>query len=162
MTHQKEKPASLQTGNGLGKSAGTAPDQFTPTRGRRTSPVRLAPYARAVLDLLRASKNPNVYLFAGSDAWNQAEHRRRTHGEGSTLVSPPGDDPQTFRWPPLDALVLIPGDAEGETIRRLVIALLTAGCRCVVELRHDPARSGRGLAPACHYASADDALEVAA
>jgi len=119
-----------------------------------TTARRLAPYARHVIQRQRAGVEPNVYLFAGSDCWNQAEHRRRTHGDGTALVLPPGEPPESYRWPSLDALCLIPGAAEGDLVRRLVICLLCAGCRCVVEIRPDQA-------PACHYARADDAMEAA-
>lgn len=132
--------------------------------GRRASGMQLpgetiayrsAPYARAILERMRAGKHPNVYAFAGSDGWNLAEHRRRTHGEGTALVLPPGDDPEQFRWPALDALVAIPGDCSGDRFRRLVVALLTAGCRCIIEIRPDQA-------PTAHYADERDAPEVAA
>lgn len=115
---------------------------------------RLAPYARHIIADQRACRHPNVYCFAGSDAWNQAEYRRRTHGDGSALVLPTGDDPESYRWPALDALVLVPGDAEGDTVRRLVVTMLAAGCRCIVEIRP-------GKAPCCHYASADDVRRAA-
>lgn len=116
---------------------------------------RAAPYSRAILNAQRLGKHPNVYCYAGSDCWNQAEHRRRTHGEGSTLVLPPDDDPHSYRWPRLDAVTAIPGDCDGERFRALIVALLTAGCRCIVEARPDQA-------PTCHYADERDALEVAA
>ena len=116
---------------------------------------RLAPYARAVIDLQRAGRHPNVYLFAGRDCWNMAEHRRRTHGDGTALVLPPGERPDSFRWPRLDALVLVPGDEAGDIIRALIVRLLASGTRCVVEVRP-------GHTPACHYADEREALEVAA
>jgi hypothetical protein len=97
---------------------------------------------------------PNVYLFAGSDAWNQAEYRRRTHGAGSVIVLPPDEYPDRFRWPRLDALVAIPGDCPGDLFRALVRVLLVAGCRCVVEIRP-------GTAPVAHYADERDALGAA-
>lgn len=153
MTAEKRTPGGNRAN--AKQSAGTAQNEYTATPSRIASSGRLAPYARAVLDLLRAGKNPNVYLFAGSDAWSQAEYRRRTHGEGSILALPPGDYPRAYRWPALDALVAIPGDCDGERFRALVRSLLLTGCRCVVEVRH-------GQAPTCHYADKRDALEVAA
>lgn len=116
---------------------------------------RAAPYARAIMERERAGQHPNVYCFAGSNAWHLAEHRRRMHGDGSALVLPPGDEPEAHRWPALDALVAIPGDCDGDRFRRLVVALLFAGCRCIIEIRPDQA-------PAAHYANERDALEVAA
>ena len=116
--------------------------------------MKPAPYAKHVQELQRAGRVPNVFAFAGRDAWKQAKHRRETHGEGTALVLPPGNHPEGFRWPALDALVLVPGDAEGDTVRRLVVAMLAAGCRCIVEARP-------GQAPACHYASAEDARRAA-
>ena len=121
---------------------------------QRNNRARSAPYARQVIKRQRAGIEPNVYCFAGSDAWNQAENRRRTHGDGSAIVLPLGDDPESFRWPTLDAICLIPGDCDGDRFRRLVLAMLTAGCRCIVEIRS-------GKAPCCHYASADDVRRAA-
>lgn len=117
-------------------------------------PLRLAPYARHVLEQQRAGRTPNVYLFAGSDAWNQAEYRRRTHGDGSVLVLPPGEHPDRFRWPRLEALVALPGDCPGHRFRALIRALLVAGCRCVFEIRP-------GMAETAHYADESDALGAA-
>ena len=130
------------------------PGTLASNSGSNYTATRAAPYSRAILEAQRAGRHPSVYLFAGSDCWNLAEHRRRTHGEGSALVLPPGEDPEAFRWPALDALVLVPGDCDGDTVRRLVVALLIARCRCIVEARPDQA-------PACHYARADDAMEAA-
>lgn len=128
--------------------AGTGPEIVGKRSGPNISTARrLPPYARHITEAQRAGRHPNVYLFAGSDAWNQAEHRRWTHGEGSALVLPPGDEPEDFRWPALDALVLVPGDAEGDVVRRLVICLLIAGCRCIVEIRPD-------RQPIAHYGTA--------
>lgn len=130
-----------------GACAGTA-------RLHSTARRRLAPYARQILDLQRRGIDPNVYLFAGSAAWNQAEYRRRTHGEGSVLVLPPGEHPDRFRWPRLDALVALPGDCPGHRFRALVRALLVAGGRCVIEIRP-------GTAPVAHYADERDTLGAA-
>lgn len=122
---------------------------------------RLAPFARLILKAQRAGRHPNVYLFAGSDAWGRAQRRHRIHGEATALVLPPDCEPEALIWPRLDALTILPGDCDGERFRRLVVALLKAGCRCIAEVRPDPDRPGFGLAPVCHYARADCALEVA-
>ena len=105
-----------------------------------------APFARHVIESQRAGRIPNVYCFAGSDAWQQAKRRRHTHGDGSTLVLPPHECSDRLRWPALDALVAIPNDCPGDRFRRLVLALLRAGCRCVVEIRTNQP-------PTCHYAN---------
>lgn len=102
-----------------------------------TVACRPAPYAKKVIERQLQGVEPNVYLFAGSDAWNLAEHRRRSYGEGSALVLPVGDDPKRYSWPRLDSLCLLPGDAEGEIVRQLIVCLLASGCRCIVELRPD-------------------------
>lgn len=143
---KNESPGSGQTLRGAGTS-GTTRNQSNAT-GSILKPRRPAPYARQVAAGIRPDREPNVFVFAGSDAWNMAENRRRNFGVDSALVLPPGDDPDGFRWPPLDAIVAIPGDCDGARFRALVRALLRDGVRCVVEIR--PGRR----APVAHYATA--------
>ena len=119
---------------GAGRDSGGQPNESC---NQNYTPTRAAPYSRSILEAQRAGRHPNVYCFAGSDAWNQAEHRRRTHGEGTALVLPPGEDPEAFRWPALDALVLVPGDCDGDSVRRL-------DCRLPMHCR-SAARSGPDL-----------------
>ncbi len=97
--------------------------------------MKRAPYAREVETLLQAGREPNVWLFCGPDAWDNAKQCRQIHGPGSALVLPPGDDPAAYRWPPVDGLLLHPGGAEGATVRDLVRAVLRSGVRVVIELR---------------------------
>jgi hypothetical protein len=129
--------------------------------GSQYTRPQFAPFSRLILEAQRAGRHPNVYLFAGSDAWDRAQWRHRTHGEGTALVLPPDREPEALIWPCLDSLVIVPGDCDGERFRRLVVALLKAGCRCIAEVRPDPERPGLGLPPVCHYGCAECALEVA-
>ena len=140
MNPEMKSPSRIATGYGLDGSLGTTQNQHS------TRPTRLAPFGRQVIAHQRAGIEPNVFIYAGSNCWNLGKQRCRSHGEGTALVLPPDDDPETYRWPALDALCAIPGDCDGDRFRRLVLVLLATGCRCVVEVR--PFR-----APACHYAS---------
>lgn len=130
---------------------GTAHGQPDDSRFK-TSPTRAAPYSKAIFEALRLGQYPSVYLFAGRDAWHQAKHHRRMHGENSALVLPLDAEPEEIVWPAIDALVVIAGDCPGDRFRRLVVELLSAGCRCVVEVRPDPKQPGVGLPPVAHYA----------
>lgn len=96
--------------------------------------MKRPPYSREVETILQTGREPNVWLFAGPDAWDKAKECRRTHGRGSALLLPPGDDPAGYCWPPVDGLMLI-ADADGEITRELVRAVLAAGVRVVIELR---------------------------
>ena len=100
--------------------------------------MKRPPYAKEVEAILRTRREPNVWLFAGPDAWNKAKECRRIHGPGASLLLPPGDDPAGYQWPPVDGLMLV-ADAEGDLIRDLVRAVLAAGVRVVIELRHGSA-----------------------
>lgn len=120
---------------------------------RLTPDCRWAPYSREIRALLARGHTPNVFCFAGSEAWQQARRRRITHRPGSAILLPPGEHPDSFRWPTLDALVLIPGHEVRETILALIVRLLSSGCRCVIEIRPD-------LAPVAHYSKKPDLAEV--
>jgi hypothetical protein len=63
------------------------------------------PYFGEVIEAARVG-TPNVYLFAGPDAWHRARKRRDQHGPGSALVLPDNDNPLELRWPALDALLV--------------------------------------------------------
>lgn len=131
-----------------GPDAGEQPVDFT---------TKLPPFSKAVFGALQSGRCPNVYLFAGTDpfgrdCWQQAQHRLITHGPGTALAMPDGEDPHRYRWPALDSLVVVPGDCPGERFRALMRCLLAAGCRCAVEVRPDPETPDRYLPPICHYA----------
>jgi hypothetical protein len=68
---------------------------------------KLPPYGREVADAVHTGKNPNVYVFAGADAWKRASNRRDARGPGETMLLPPGEDPTAYRWPAVPGGVLI-------------------------------------------------------
>jgi hypothetical protein len=86
--------------------------------------TRLPPYGHDVEQAVAAGKNPNVFLFATSDAWDRARKRTR----GTALVLPPGDDPEVYRWPcvPSGVFVCAPG-ASRELAFRLARAVVSGG-----------------------------------
>ncbi len=61
-----------------------------------TAQIKLPPYAREVIAVLAAGKVPNVYVFAGPDAWERAQRHRAARGAGSAIVVP--DEPELFDW----------------------------------------------------------------
>ena len=112
-----------------------------------------APYAREIEAETAAGRFPNLFCFAGSNAWERAQARRECHGLASTTLLPPGADPKSLIWPCVDAVVLVPGDCDGERLRNLILELLGAGCRCIVEIR--PC-----LPPVAHYGQYETVTEV--
>jgi hypothetical protein len=83
---------------------------------------------------------PNVYVFAGRDAWERAERRRIAFGPGTTLVAPSGEDPAAFAWPILDScFIYAQGIPRGDAVR-LAAAIVGAGTRFVALLgpREEP------------------------
>ena len=72
---------------------------------------RWAPWAREV-----QAQPHNVYLFTGADAWARARTRRESRGPGATLLLPPGDDPGMYRWPAVQAGILIVAPAIPRTL----------------------------------------------
>jgi hypothetical protein len=89
---------------------------------------RLAPFGRDVQQAMAGGHTCNVFLFAcRPDPWKRANARRTACGPSSALVLPPGEDPESFRWPPLPDLVAdITGLGADET-RRLAHALVRDG-----------------------------------
>lgn len=69
--------------------------------------TRLPPFGHDVLSSIAAGGTPNVYLFATLDAWNRARRRREHHGKGSALILPPGEAPDSFRWPVVPGGLLV-------------------------------------------------------
>ena len=97
-----------------------------------------APYAREVIDALASGRQPNVYLFSGAHAWEQAKKRRAQHGDGSALVLPPRVDPLTLKWPPVAAVVVVwPGSKEFERKLDLAKALIRDGVQSA-QISHTP------------------------
>ena len=107
----------------------------------------LPPFGREVEAALAADKCPNVYLFACRDAWDRATAHRLGHGPGSTLILPPGSDPEGYRWPRVRDLVADVTGLPGDTARRLANALVRDGVRLAYLLdRGDSARNLRVIA----------------
>ncbi len=85
--------------------------------------MKRAPYALEVEQLLAAGKVPNVYVFAGANAWQRANARRDQHGPGSALVLPDDENPASLKWPAVDTVVVCwPRSALKDYGRRIELA----------------------------------------
>ncbi|MBS0567103.1 MAG: hypothetical protein JSS59_06770, partial [Proteobacteria bacterium] len=89
--------------------------------------TRLPPFGREVEAAISAGKNPNVYLYAGRDSWQQARMRVARTSVGKTLLLPPGEDPNSYRWPAVPGGVFIVGIGEP---RARIFALAHAVVSC--------------------------------
>jgi len=69
--------------------------------------THLPPFGREVAAAVAAGMRMNVYLYAAHNAWERARTRRAHHGHGSTLIFPPGEKPNTYRWPTVPNGLLI-------------------------------------------------------
>lgn len=58
-----------------------------------------------------------------------ARDRRAAYGSGSALVLPPGDDPKSYRWPPLEDLVGRVDGLPGDRLEALARALVRDGVK---------------------------------
>lgn len=115
----------------------------------RTSVRRLAPYAHEVQAALDAGHLPNVRVFACRNAWKLAREHRHTFGQGTVLVLPPGENPETFRWPCVRDLMGNITGLPGDQVQRLAHALVRDGCRLAYLLDSEqPERSLRVIARA--------------
>lgn len=92
--------------------------------------MRPAPYSDEVRSELEAGRNPAVHVFSGPDAFDRAEHRRRTYGRGSAMVLPKAELPESFTWPPVmpEAIVITWLPA---THRRSLEQRLLAACTMI-------------------------------
>ena len=85
--------------------------------------IKRAPYSLEVEQVLAAGKVPNVYVFAGANAWRRANIRREQRGPGSALVLPDDEEPSSLRWPPVEAVVVCwPTSEVPDYPRRLELA----------------------------------------
>ena len=104
---------------------------------------RLPPYAREVVEGMRAGGNPNVRLYANRpDPWSMARQHRYTFGPASTMVLPVDEEPEAFRWPPLGGLIANITGLDGELVRRLGACLIGSGVRVAYLLDADHAERG--------------------
>lgn len=119
------------------------------TRAARRLIRRLVPYGREVQVALDAGHLPNVRVFACRNAWKLAREHRHTFGQGTVLVLPPGENPETFRWPCVRDLM---GNITGlpdDQVQRLAHTLVRDGCRLAYLLDSEqPERSLRVIARA--------------
>ena len=60
---------------------------------------RLPPFGKTVVRRLTLGVPMNVWVFAGDRAWREASWRNRYIGPGFTLMLPPGESPDAYRWP---------------------------------------------------------------
>lgn len=110
MTKKQDRPGRGRTGAVKAQSSadGSTPD-YTKT------PRPLPPFGRDVIARQRKKESPGtVYIFAGQDAWQRAKGRIAAYGDGTALVLPFGEDPETYRWPIMDGCIV---DAHGRSAK---------------------------------------------
>lgn len=95
---------------------------------------RLPPFGKPLARALLAGRVPvnDVWLFAGTRAWEKEESAKRPK-----LILPPDEAPSAFRWPVRRCSVLISavGDLPDHRALALIHALLTDGAEVVRVLR---------------------------
>ncbi len=90
--------------------------------------VRLPPFAREVQAAVTARKDPNVYVYATPDAWGRARRRRECHGADSAMILPPGEAPDSFRWPVVPGGLLVVAIGQPRTLAfELARCIVTCG-----------------------------------
>lgn len=85
---------------------------------------RLPPFGREVEEFRGCA---NVYVYCGDDAWARARERRESRGPGHTMLLPPGEEPDTFRWPYVSNAVLVVAICESRA-RAYALAHAIVGC----------------------------------
>lgn len=126
----RTRPTLAGSGGRFGKTLSTQAALY----GNRPR-LRLPPFGRDVEAALAADKHPNVRLYAcRHDPWTLARQHRHTFGPGSTLLLPPGDDPEAYRWPPVRELVAIVTGLPDDTLHALARALVRDGLRLGYQL----------------------------
>lgn len=106
--------------------------------GSATRGSRRPPYGAEVEGVLATGRQPNLYVFAGDEAWERAKRRRKVHGQGSALVLPDDAEPEALRWPPVDAVVVAwPPPSEYARKVGLARALIRDGVRYAC-IEHEP------------------------
>jgi hypothetical protein len=102
--------------------------QLSPLRSRG----RRCPWYRDALDLAARPRAPydrwtgTAMVFAGSQAWQLAEHAR-TAGQRAVTLLPPGAEPEAMRWPPVLCWIGDCGDLDAGRVVRLAQVLVGAG-----------------------------------
>ena len=90
--------------------------------------IRVAPYAREVMEAIAAGKQPNVRLYAcRPDPWTLARRHREAFGPGTAIVFPVDASPELIRWPPVRNLVGDITGLPGGTLHALARALVRDG-----------------------------------
>ena len=88
---------------------------------------RPAPYRHEVDAALADGRHPDLIVFTGAAAHEQAERRRIAYGPGTALVLPTGEQPDAFTWPPVAPLAVISDEGDPTHITALRAAI-TAAC----------------------------------
>ena len=114
-----------------------------------TQPLKLPPYAKRLREVLTApgtwptfagtspdGRNISIWVLAGSNTWNVAGEYAR--GRYLFLACPPDTDPEALDWRLLrgrDPVLLRQcGQLDGDTLKRLMLALLRDGAERVLYL----------------------------
>ena len=68
---------------------------------------------------LADGRYPDVIVFVGPTAHDQAHRRRIAYGRGSALALADGQSPEDFTWPPVEPVAIV--SDEPDPIRRAAI-----------------------------------------
>lgn len=126
---------------GRGRIPVKQPRPLPATRGAAAG--KLPPFGRDVEEAVRAGRLPSggVNIFhqpdsrTGQDAWQMAEWMRKHCGTGSAMLLPMGDLPGAYRWPALDARVVLWAHGMGrEEAVALAAALIEASAYSRIEV----------------------------
>jgi len=99
---------------------------------------RLPPFGREVMSELAQGRLLNVYVFAGSAAWDQTKKWRAGHGVGSAMLLPPGDDPANYSWPVVRTGLLVVATGQSRAFAfNLARTIVSCGTTMVYALHGD-------------------------
>lgn len=91
-------------------------------------------HARALVNRPSAECRGDLFVAAGSGAWDQARYWRAGEGNKATVMLPPGEDPERIDWSiarDAGVFLVLKGDYPHDLPDRLVVALIRAGATVV-------------------------------
>ncbi len=75
------------------------PVSIAMTSRTKKGQLPLPPYGRQVLARLERDEHPNIWLFGGGRAWEEARWHNQYIGRGTAMLLPLNEDPYYYYWP---------------------------------------------------------------